>query len=65
MDTKEQGSSEPVETRYTPHRAARPMEVVRDEDGNLWLCDKGVVPEDGKKNNGCWRCGDLAFTASD
>ena len=28
-----------------PNHPARPMEVVFDEDGNHWLCDKGVDPK--------------------
>jgi hypothetical protein len=50
---------------YTvPHVPARPMEVVKDKHGSTWLCDKGVDPEGDLFGQGCWRCGDLAFTRS-
>ena len=65
MKPNKKVSGKPAKTQVQPHKAARPMEVVKDEDGNLWLCDKGVAPREGKKDNRCWRCGDLAFTASD
>lgn len=28
-----------------PHKPARPMEIVRDKNGDYWLCDKGVDPQ--------------------
>lgn len=48
---------------YNP--GARPMEVFRDEDGCLWLCDKGTDPDKDFEQQGCWRCKDLAFTRND
>lgn len=47
------------------HRASRPMEVVKDVNGELWLCDKGANPSQDLAGQGCWRCGDMAFTRND
>lgn len=47
------------------HPGARPMQVFKDSDGCLWLCDKGVDPELNFEKQGCWRCRDLAFTRND
>lgn len=48
-----------------PHKAARPMKVVEDEDGRRWLCDADVDESEDLQNQGCWRCEDLAFTRDD
>jgi hypothetical protein len=47
------------------HRPARPMKVVADRTGARWLCDKNVDEEKNLEAQGCWRCGDLAFTRND
>ena len=47
------------------HPGARPMKVFRDEEGCLWLCDKGVDTTRSFEGQGCWRCRDLAFTRND
>ena len=47
------------------HPGARPMEVLVDEEGCLWLCDKGVDSERRFEEQGCWRCKDLQFTRND
>lgn len=47
------------------HPGARPMEVLLDEKGSRWLCDKGVDPDKSFKEQGCWRCRDLQFTRND
>ncbi len=47
------------------HRGARPMQVVKDDKGDTWLCDKGVDKYKDLKKQGCWRCGDLPFTRND
>lgn len=60
--------SGPTETRSTgpePHHAARPMRVVVDPDGIAWLCDANVEEKRDLESQGCWRCGDLAFTRND
>lgn len=41
------------------------FKVVRDRHGEPWLCDSKVDPERDLQAQGCWRCRDLAFTASD
>lgn len=47
------------------HPGARPMQVLMDDDGCMWLCDKGVDPKKGFEAQGCWRCKDLQFTRND
>lgn len=46
---------------YVPHRPARPLKYVRDKDGNGWLCDKEVNPNGDLRDQGCWRCDEMAF----
>ena len=48
-----------------PDHPGRPMEVVFSEDGNHWLCDKGVDPNADLAAQGCWQCGDFPFTRQD
>jgi hypothetical protein len=48
-----------------PHRAARPMKVVVAEDGCTWLCDSDVDASKDLEAQGCWNCGDVAFTRDD
>ena len=62
MDTKH---GDTVYVGPEPHKAARPMKVVVDDDGCKWLCDAGVSENKDLKEQGCWRCGDLAFTRND
>ena len=47
------------------HKPARPMKMVVDRDGTRWLCDKKVDEKENLEEQGCWRCGDLAFTRDD
>ena len=47
------------------HHAARPMKVIPDRSGEYWICDQNVDPSGDLAEQGCWRCGDLAFTADD
>jgi len=47
------------------HHAARPMEVVFDSHGEPWICDAGVDSSKDPMSQGCWACGDLAFTRND
>ena len=47
------------------YHAARPLEVIRDHHGEYWICDEGADPDAGLRAQGCWPCGELAFTASD
>lgn len=44
---------------------ARPLRFVKDRAGETWLCDQNVDVEGDLGKQGCWRCRDLAFTASD
>ena len=46
---------------YEPNYHGRPMEFVRDKDGNGWLCDKGIDHDGDLKEMGCWRCDDVTF----
>ncbi len=47
------------------HPGARPMQVLLDDNGCLWLCDKGIDPKKGFAKQNCWRCRDLQFTRND
>ena len=47
------------------HPAARPMEVVKDNKGKWWLCDKGADRSHDLEKQGCWACGGRAFTRND
>jgi hypothetical protein len=48
-----------------PHKAARPMKVVVDDNGCTWLCDAKVDRTRDLREQGCWRCDELAFTRDD
>ena len=54
-----------VKVPASPHQAARSMKVVMDERGDPWLCDAGTNPKGDLAIQGCWRCGDMAFTRND
>ena len=56
---------EPEHPVVEPHKAARPIRFVKDGNGEGWLCDKDVDTNADLAAQGCWRCGDLAFTASE
>jgi len=43
------------------HKPARPLKFVKDRDGNGWLCDKDVDPKIDLREQGCWRCDEMAF----
>ena len=43
------------------HTATRPLKFFRDKDGNGWLCDKGIDPAGDLREQGCWRCDEMAF----
>jgi len=47
------------------HPGARAMQIFTDDEDCLWLCDKGVDPQKGFKEQGCWRCRELPFTRND
>jgi hypothetical protein len=62
---EEENQEKPEVGHGVYHPGARPMRVFLDEDGCLWLCDKGIDPDKGFMEQGCWRCKDLAFTRND
>ena len=43
------------------HLPARPLKYVKDRKGYGWLCDDGVDPMQDLRNQGCWRCDEMAF----
>lgn len=43
------------------HSASRPLKYCKDKDGYGWLCDKDVDPDKDLKEQGCWRCDEMAF----
>ena len=46
---------------YKPHYPGRPLEFVKDKDGNGWLCDKGIDRTGDLEAQGCWRCDEVTF----
>lgn len=46
---------------FVPHRPARPIKFVKDKDGDGWLCDTNVDVNKDLKDQGCWRCEEMAF----
>ena len=57
-----------MEDNYQNERSpARAMVVIKDSDGEHWLCDKEVDPKKDLEKQGCWQCGDehFAFTRND
>ena len=43
------------------HSSARPMKFVKDAQGAGWLCDRDVDPKQDLREQGCWRCDEMAF----
>ncbi len=43
------------------HKPARPLKYFKDKDGYGWLCDKDIDFEGNLKEQGCWRCDEMAF----
>jgi hypothetical protein len=47
---------------YFPHYLpARPLKYVKDRGGYGWLCDKEVDAKRDLREQGCWRCDEMAF----
>jgi hypothetical protein len=46
---------------FEPDFSGRPLEYVKDRDGNGWLCDKGVDKSRDLREQGCWRCDEVSF----
>ena len=44
------------------HHGGRPMKMVKDKEGNWWVCDKNADPNKDPKKQGCWSCDQLIFT---
>jgi hypothetical protein len=40
---------------------ARRLKFFRDADGNGWLCEGEIDPEQDPRSQGCWRCEETAF----
>jgi hypothetical protein len=59
---KDSNFRSPVVPGIEPIYPARPLKVVRDKYGRLWLCDADVDEEGDIEAQGGWRCGDLVFT---
>ena len=43
------------------HKPARPLKFFKDKDACGWLCDKDIDPEKDFREQGCWRCDEMAF----
>ncbi|RLB43570.1 MAG: hypothetical protein DRH12_02685 [Deltaproteobacteria bacterium] len=43
------------------HRPARPLKYFVDKNGFGWLCDKDIDPTKDLREQGCWRCDEMAF----
>ena len=43
------------------HKPARPLKFFKDKDGYGWLCDKSIDPDKNFREQGCWRCDEIAF----
>jgi hypothetical protein len=43
------------------HMATRPLKFVKDRENYGWLCDKYVNPNANLREQGCWRCDEMAF----
>ncbi|MFC2171415.1 hypothetical protein ACFLU6_02140 [Acidobacteriota bacterium] len=50
---------------FTPHKPARPMKVIKDDEGELWLCDDDVDRKKDLRGQGCLNCGEIPFTRND
>jgi len=53
-DTRELASTD-------THHPARPLKYFKDKDGYGWLCDKDIDPDGDLREQGCWRCDEMAF----
>ena len=43
------------------HKPARPLKFFKDKEGCGWLCDKNIDPGKDLREQGCWRCDEMAF----
>jgi hypothetical protein len=37
------------------------LKFFKDSQGNGWLCDKNIDPRKDLREQGCWRCDEIAF----
>ena len=58
-----EGNTNVVEdyTYLYAHMPTRPIEYLKDKDGEEWLCDKKVDPNRDLEKQGCWRCNEMVF----
>jgi hypothetical protein len=47
------------------HPGGRPLRIVVDADGEVWLCEKDVDETEDLERQGCWRGRDVEITTSD
>lgn len=50
-----------LEATTDTHKPARPLKYFQDKDGNGWLCDKDIDFDGDLREQGCWRCDEMAF----
>jgi len=43
------------------HAAFRPIKYLKDKEGYGWLCDKKIDSLRDLREQGCWRCDEMAF----
>ena len=43
------------------HKPARPLKYFKDKEGYGWLCDKDIDSTKDLREQGCWRCDEMAF----
>ena len=55
------GSTVKDYTSLYRHQATRPLGFFKDKDGYSWLCDKKIDPTRDPREQGCWRCDEMAF----
>jgi len=52
---------ERLEATTETHKPARPLKYFKDKDGNGWLCDRDINTVGDLREQGCWRCDEMAF----
>jgi hypothetical protein len=45
------------------HIPTRPIKYLMDKDGYGWLCDQNADLARDLREQGCWRCDEMAFPA--
>jgi len=62
MEANTQGRVDDYTYLYN-HTPTRPIQYVKDNSGYGWLCDAEVDPSLDLRDQGCWRCDEMAFPA--